>query len=162
MNLCRFPAKNRWSARLNNFVTRVLEPAHSDRDGSNSQNCAVAVRMLSCSAVDESPSSGRPIIKLPQFNKLRAIIGHGRLLIPWLKLLRERVSDHGLRTTPSEGDGACLAKFKGRCHLRGKLGWMTHASGAKTTPDKNPAFRAPGAKLQPHFLAVAIFPLTII
>lgn len=41
--------------------------------------------------------------------------------------LRGYVSDHGLKTTPSEGEGACLAEFSGRYHLplRGKLGWMT-------------------------------------
>jgi hypothetical protein len=41
--------------------------------------------------------------------------------------LRGHVSDHGLKTTPSEGEGACLAEFSGRYHLplRGKLGWMT-------------------------------------
>ena len=39
----------------------------------------------------------------------------------------EHVSDHGPRRMPSEGEGACLAEFKGRSHLplRGKLGWMT-------------------------------------
>jgi len=26
-----------------------------------------------------------------------------------------------------------------------------HASGVKTTPDMKPAFKAPGAKLEPHF-----------
>src|SRR5882762_11816445 len=38
---------------------------------------------------------------------------------------------------PSEGEGACSASFMGCYHLplRGKLGWMTHASGVKTTLD---------------------------
>ena len=71
-----------------------------------------------------------------------------------LKLLRGRF----FRSRSKEqrlvrGEGACLAKCKGRCHLplKGQLGWMTRASGVKTTPDMKPAFGAPGPKLVPHF-----------
>jgi hypothetical protein len=61
-NLRWFLAKNRWTAQLNNFVTRVLEPAHSDRNGSHSQNGVVAVPMWFCSAVDgNSPAKGKII-----------------------------------------------------------------------------------------------------
>jgi hypothetical protein len=36
-------AKNRWIAQLNNFVTRVLELAHSGGNGSHSRNGVVVV-----------------------------------------------------------------------------------------------------------------------
>jgi hypothetical protein len=38
--------KNRWTTQLNNFVTRVLELAHSGRNGSQSRNGVVVVPMV--------------------------------------------------------------------------------------------------------------------
>src|SRR5438046_4953573 len=58
-------------------------------------------------------------------------------------------------TDASEGEGACLAEFKGRSHLplRGKLGWMSPRIWWESdTLDMNVPCGAPGPKLEPHFL----------
>src|SRR5713101_1123574 len=92
----------------------------------------------------------------------RQSLDPGRLVTPLHYQQSGHVSDHGLRTTPSEGEGACLAKFKGRCHLplRGKLGWMTPRIRCENDAGYETCFRGSRSQAGAPFFADAPGTLT--
>src|SRR6266704_2523926 len=71
----------------------------------------------------------------------------------------EHVSDHGPRRMPSEGEGACLAEFKGRSHLplRGKLGWMTPRIWCENDTGYERCFRGSRSQAGAHFFVQIIW-----
>lgn len=70
--------KNRWTAQLNNFVTRVLELARSDRNGSYSRNGVVAVPIL---WVAEGTRQGR---QNHQVSLIQCVAGNNWTPADWL------------------------------------------------------------------------------